>query len=278
MRIDAHQHFWNYTANPNDFAWMTDDLSALQNNFLPQDIESLLSQAGYEGTIAVQAREMEVETDFLLELANNNSIIKGVVGWVDLCSTDVKQSLERYADDSLLKGFRMIIHDHADLDFANSEAHARGIGYLEQYGWTYDLLLKTIDLPSAIQLVDRYPTQKFVVDHIAKPANDKSDWDAWLTGICAIAERTNVFCKLSGLVTEGDWQNWKPADFTPFLEEVLKAFSIERLMIGSDWPVCTLAADYGSAMNVVGNWAGQFNIDEREALFGRTCARFYDVT
>ena len=278
MRIDAHQHFWNYTANPNDFAWMTDDLSALQNNFLPQDLEHLLSQAGFEGTIAVQAREMEVETDFLLELANNNSIIKGVVGWVDLCSTDVKQSLERYADDSLLKGFRMIIHDHADLDFANSEAHARGIGYLEQYGWTYDLLLKTIDLPSAIQLVDRYPTQKFVVDHIAKPANDKSDWDAWLTGICAIAERTNVFCKLSGLVTEGDWQNWKPADFTPFLEEVLKAFSIERLMIGSDWPVCTLAADYGSAMNVVGNWAGQFNIDEREALFGRTCARFYDVT
>ena len=278
MRIDAHQHFWNYTANPNDFAWMTDDLFALQNNFLPQDLEPLLSQAGYEGTIAVQAREMEVETDFLLELANNNSIIKGVVGWVDLCSTDVKQSLERYADDSLLKGFRMIIHDHADLDFANSEAHARGIGYLEQYGWTYDLLLKTIHLPSAIQLVDRYPTQKFVVDHIAKPANDKSDWDAWLTGICAIAERTNVFCKLSGLVTEGDWQNWKPADFTPFLEEVLKAFSIERLMIGSDWPVCTLAADYGSAMNVVVSWAGQFNIDEREALFGRTCARFYDVT
>ena len=278
MRIDAHQHFWNYTANPNDFAWMTDDLFALQNNFLPQDLEPLLSQAGYEGTIAVQAREMEVETAFLLELANNNSIIKGVVGWVDLCSTDVKQSLERYADDSLLKGFRMIIHDHADLDFANSEAHARGIGYLEQYGWTYDLLLKTIHLPSAIQLVDRYPTQKFVVDHIAKPANDKSDWDAWLTGICAIAERTNVFCKLSGLVTEGDWQNWKPADFTPFLEEVLKAFSIERLMIGSDWPVCTLAADYGSAMNVVENWAGQFNIDEREALFGRTCARFYDVT
>ena len=278
MRIDAHQHFWNYIANPNDFAWMTDDLSALQNNFLPQDLEHLLSQAGFEGTIAVQAREMEVETDFLLELANNNSIIKGVVGWVDLCSTDVKQSLERYADESLLKGFRMIIHDHADLDFANSEAHARGIGYLEQYGWTYDLLLKTVDLPSAIQLVDRYPTQKFVVDHIAKPANDKSDWDAWLTGIRAIAERTNVFCKLSGLVTEGDWQNWKPADFTPFLEEVLKAFSIERLMIGSDWPVCTLAADYGSAMNVVVSWAGQFNIDEREALFGKTCARFYDLT
>jgi L-fuconolactonase len=278
MRIDAHQHFWNYTANPNDFAWMTDDLFALQNNFLPQDLEPLLSQAGYEGTIAVQAREMEVETDFLLKLANNNSIIKGVVGWVDLCSTNVKQSLERYADDSLLKGFRMIIHDHADLDFANSEAHARGIGYLEQYGWTYDLLLKTIHLPSAIQLVDRYPTQKFVVDHIAKPANDKCDWDVWLTGIRTIAERTNVFCKLSGLVTEGDWKNWKPADFTPFLEEVLKAFSIERLMIGSDWPVCTLAADYGSAMNVVENWAGQFNIDEREALFGRTCARFYDVT
>ena len=278
MRIDAHQHFWNYSANPNDFAWMTDDLSDLQNNFLPHDLEPLLFQAGYEGTIAVQAREMEVETDFLLELANNNSIIKGVVGWVDLCSADVKQSLERYADESLLKGFRMIIHDHADLDFANSEAHARGIGYLEQYGWTYDLLLKTINLPSAIQLVDRYPTQKFVVDHIAKPANDKSDWDDWLTGIRAIAERTNVFCKLSGLVTEGDWQNWKPADFTPFLEEVLKAFSIERLMIGSDWPVCTLAADYGSAMNVVLSWAGQFNIDEREALFGKTCARFYDVT
>ena len=134
MRIDAHQHFWNYTANPNDFAWMTDDLSALQNNFLPQDLEHLLSQAGFEGTIAVQAREMEVETAFLLELANNNSIIKGVVGWVDLCSTDVKQSLERYADDSLLKGFRMIIHDHADLDFATEvgayDAHGDVLGGL----------------------------------------------------------------------------------------------------------------------------------------------------
>lgn len=278
MRLDAHQHFWNYTANPDDFPWMTEELSVIKENFLPQDLEPYLSTAGYDGTIAVQARELEHETDFLLELARENAIIKGVVGWVNLCAPDVKQSLERYAGDPYLKGFRMLIHDQVDPDFASSDAHAHGIGLLEHYGWTYDLLLKTIHLPSAIRLVDRFPTQKFVVDHIAKPATDKSDWDAWLDGIQAIAQRPNVLCKLSGLVTEGDWKKWQPSDFTPFLDEVLNSFGFERLMIGSDWPVCTLAADYVKAMSVVENWATQFSDTECKQLFGTTCALFYDVT
>ncbi len=278
MRIDAHQHFWNYSANPSDFTWMTDELSALRNNFLPEDLIPLLSKAEYDGTIAVQAREMEIETDFLLGLARNNEIIKGVVGWVDLCSKDVEQNLERYSGSELLKGFRMLVHDQTDPDFANSEPHAHGVGCLAHYGWTYDLLLRTIHLPSALKLVDRFPAQKFVIDHIAKPDNDRSDWNAWTSGMQAIAQRPNVYCKLSGLVTEGNWQNWKSEDFTPFLDEVVNAFGVERLMIGSDWPVCTLAAGYGSAMNIVENWASKFSDYEREGLLGKTCSEFYDAT
>lgn len=277
MRLDAHQHFWNYTDNPNDYPWMNDELSAIQRNFLPSDLAPLLSAANFDGTIAVQAREMTVETDFLLELARDNDIVKGVVGWLDLCSPKIKESLDHYAADPDLKGFRMLIHDNPDPDFANSESHAHGIGLLESYGWSYDLLLRAIHIPSAIQLVDKFPNQKFVVDHISKPAIDRSDWDFWLSGMRAIAERPNVMCKLSGLVTEGHWQDWQPSHFIPFLDEMVSAFEFDRLMIGSDWPVCTLAADYGKTMSVVENWAAQFSKTEQNSIFGLTAANFYDA-
>jgi L-fuconolactonase len=277
MRLDAHQHFWNYSENPDDFAWMSKEFSVLRNNFLPQDLEPHLRACGYHGTIAVQAREMEKETDFLLGLARDNALIKGVVGWVDLCASNVEQRLEQYSGETLLKGFRMLIHDRTDQNFANSPAHARGVGLLQHYNWTYDLLLRSEHLSSAIQLIDKCPNQKFVVDHIAKPAIDKTDWPVWLTGIRAIAERPNVYCKLSGLVTQSDWNIWTAKDFTPFLDAVLEAFGPERLMIGSDWPVCTCAAGYAETVSVVESWAAQFNKTECDNLFGNSCARFYDV-
>ncbi|MHA1554637.1 MAG: amidohydrolase family protein [Alphaproteobacteria bacterium] len=277
MRLDAHQHFWDYAANPHEFPWMTDTYASLRRNFLPQDLAPLLDAAGYDGTIAVQARELTRETDFLLDLARRHKIIKGVVGWIDLCAADVDATLERYADESLLKGFRMLIHNHPDPDFADSDPHTRGVARLATHGWTYDLLVRSPHLPASMRLVDQLPNQLFVIDHIAKPVNDRSDWDAWRKGMATLAARENVCCKLSGLVTEGDWQRWTSADFEPFLDEVLDAFGSDRCMIGSDWPVCTSAADYGSAMAVVEDWSGKLNPTERAAILGGNCARFYGV-
>lgn len=277
MRLDAHQHYWDYAANAQDFAWMTEDLVAIRQNFLPADLAPLRTQAGIEGTIAVQAREVEAETDFLLELAARDSSIRGVVGWIDLCAPDIETRLEHYADASALKGYRMLIHDRADPDFADSADHARGVGCLAKHGLTYDLLLRTIHLPAAIRLVDRMANQPFVVDHIAKPLMDGSDWDEWEKGIRAIAEREHVLCKLSGMVTEADWSNWQAQTFKPYLDTVLEAFGPNRLMIGSDWPVCTLAGNYGETLAVVEDWAAALSADEQAAILGLTCARFYSV-
>ncbi len=278
MRLDSHQHFWNFAANPDDFAWMTDELGALRRNFLPDDLAPLRAGAGIDGTIAVQAREMEAETDFLLELAAGDPSIRGVVGWVDLCAPDVEARLDRWGGNPALKGFRMLIHDREDPDFADSDAHARGVALLGNFGLTYDLLLRTVHLPSAIRLVDRLPDQSFVVDHIAKPAMDGSDREAWESGMRRIAERPNVFCKLSGLVTEADWSNWQAATFAPFLDTVLEAFGPDRLMIGSDWPVCTLAASYSDALDVVLKWSAALSPDEQANILGGNCARFYSVS
>lgn len=277
MRLDAHQHFWNHTENAADYVWMTDDLAELQRDFLPADLAPLRASTGIDGTIAVQAREMEVETDFLLGLAKEDKSVRGIVGWIDLCADNVEERLERYSDELLLKGHRMLIHDREDPNFADSEPHLRGVSLLQKYGLTCDLLLRTIHLPSAIRLVDRLPNQPFVVDHIAKPKMDKTDRDTWEEGIRAIAERPHVLCKLSGLVTEADWDDWKAESFTPYLDVVLDAFGTDRLMFGSDWPVCTLAADYEVVVGLVSDWAAKLSEDEREAIFGLNCARFYSV-
>ncbi|MFT6302432.1 MAG: L-fuconolactonase [Granulosicoccus sp.] len=277
MKLDAHQHFWNYDDNASDYVWMTDQLAALRHNFLPEHLAKLLDATGFAGSIAVQARERTEETDYLLDLAKQHSFVKGIVGWVDLCATDVEQTLQAYQDEPLVKGFRMLIHDRSDADFANSEAHARGVGLLTNYGWSYDLLLRTIHLPAAIKLVDRHPNQAFVVDHIAKPQADGSDWVAWQSGIREIARRPNVFCKLSGLVTEAPWSEWATANYPRYLDEVLECFTATRCMIGSDWPVCTCAADYKSTMGVVQQWAQALSDSEKNAVFGESCAHFYKV-
>ncbi|MCY4461323.1 MAG: amidohydrolase family protein [Albidovulum sp.] len=277
MKLDSHQHFWRYAANPGDFPWMTDDLAALRRDFLPEDLAPLREDLAVDGTIAVQAREMEVETDFLLGLARDDKSIKGIVGWVDLCAKDVEARLDRFAGNPAFRGVRMLIHDRADLDFADSAPHLRGVSCLESRGLTYDLLLRTAHIEAAIRLVDKLPHQRFVVDHIAKPKMDGIDRDEWETGIRSIAERPNVFCKLSGLVTEANWSNWKPESFGPYLDTVLEAFGAGRLMVGSDWPVCTLATSYAGAIGLVAEWSRKLSDDERADVMGKNCARFYSV-
>ena len=277
MKIDAHQHFWNFAENASDFTWMTDELAALKQNFMPSDLDPLLAETGRDGSIAVQAREVVSETDFLLELAQKHNSIKGVVGWVDLCADDVEAVLESYHGNQKLKGFRMLIHDRSDVDFADSAPHLNGVSLLNKYNYTYDLLLRTIHLPSAIRLVQKLPDQPFVVDHISKPTMDGSDIEAWKHGIKEISKFPNVMCKLSGLVTEGDWKKWNPADFVPYLDIVCEAFGADRLMVGSDWPVCTVAANYNTTMNIVDDWASKLSTEEQTLILGGTCAKFYSV-
>ncbi len=275
MHIDAHQHFWNYSANPSDYVWMTERYSSLRRNYAPSDLRPLLEESGFGGSVAIQAREMHCETDYLLDLASQEPSILGVVGWVDLCDPDAERHLDRFSASPWLKGFRMLVHDRADTGFAASDAHVRGVKLLEAYGLTYDLLIRPQHIDAATQLVDLCPGQRFVVDHLAKPDIKAGVLEPWRSRLLELARRPHVFCKLSGMVTEADWDAWRPQDLHPYLDCVLEAFGAARLMIGSDWPVSTCAASYGATMKVVVDWTTKLSADEREAILGRTCDSFY---
>ncbi|WP_237480580.1 amidohydrolase family protein [Lichenibacterium dinghuense] len=272
MKIDAHQHFWNYGADAADYGWMGEGEDALRRDFLPRDLAPLLAVAGYAGCVAVQAREVEAETSALLRMARGSRFIRGVVGWIDLCAPDVEARLDRYADDPLLCGLRMVVHDRPDVGFAGSASHVRGVSCLGPRGLTYDLLVRSEHLPAALALVDACPEVRFVVDHLAKPRLDGSDHAPWSAGIAALGRRPNVWCKLSGLGTLPGLG--APG---PFLDEALASFGPSRCMIGSDWPVSTLAADYESTMAVVERWCSALSAGERAMVLGGSCAAFYGL-
>ncbi len=277
MRIDSHQHFWTFTGNENDYVWMTGEYAVLGRDFGVDALRPHLKRAGFSGTIAVQAREMRNETDYLLDLAAAHTEIKGVVGWLDLCAADIEHDLEHYVDRANLKGLRMLIHDRPDPDFAMSRAHLNGVSKLANFGLTYDLLLKPPNLPAAIQLVDRLPNQMFVVDHIAKPDIRNHVMEPWRGLIADLALRPNVYCKLSSVVTQADWQAWTDAEITPFLNVALEAFGASRIMVGSDWPVSTCAADYVTTMGLFERWSQRLSKSEQEAFMGGNCAHFYGI-
>lgn len=277
MRLDAHQHFWNYTVNAADYAWMSDACAVLRRDFEPPQLEPLLQEIGFDGTIAVQARELTQETEYLLGLAARHALIKGVVGWADLTDPAVGADLERWAGNPILRGIRMVIHDRADVDFADSPAHRRGVGMLRRFGLTYDLLVRPQHLPSALRLVDALPDQPFVIDHAAKPLIAQRLQSPWRERMAGMASRPHVYCKVSGLVTEADWASWEPADLIPYLDTVIELFGADRLMIGSDWPVCTCASDYVRTMRVVIDWSERLSPAERDGLLGGNAARFYGI-
>jgi L-fuconolactonase len=273
MHIDSHQHFWHY--NPAQHVWMTESMTVLRRDFLPDDLAPLLKSTGFDGTVAVQARQSLEETAWLLALSDQYEPIRGVVGWVDLRAEDVGDQLRRYAGHPKLKGVRHIVEDEPDVEFIVRPEFRRGIGVLAEFGLTYDLLLRPAHLPAALKLVREFSRQPFVVDHIAKPSIKTKSLTPWREGLRALAEEENVSCKLSGMVTEADWQAWVPDDFGPYLEMVIDAFGVNRVMIGSDWPVCTLAGDYQPVMDIVLQYVERYPLETREKILGGNCARFY---
>ena len=275
MRIDAHQHFWIYT--PEEYEWIDDSMQTIRRSFLPDDLAPELQQNGFAGSIAVQARQTLDETWQLLSMADQNPQVLGVVGWVDLRSHDIRSQLSEFSDHPNFVGVRHIVQSEPDDRFLLGEDFMRGIAALEEFDLAYDILIYTQHLPVAAEFVERFPRQRFVLDHMAKPPIKTGKIEKWAEGIRRLAQSRNVLCKLSGLVTEADWQRWKPEHITPYLDIAFEAFGPERLMIGSDWPVCLVSASYATAMNVVQTWLRQFPPATQDAILGGNAQRFWKL-
>jgi L-fuconolactonase len=273
MKIDTHQHFWKY--NPDEYSWIGDGMESLRRDYLPSDLAPLLTAEGIEGTVAVQARQTVEESRWLLELANRNPFIKGVVGWVDLCDPKVDRQLARLSRRPKFRGVRHLVQDEPDDRFLMRKVFVDGIGRLAEFGLTYDLLLFPRHLPVACELVRLFPEQPFVLDHIAKPPIKEHTLEPWATDIRRLASFPNVSCKISGMVTEADWKGWKPSDFRPYLDVVFECFGTKRLMVGSDWPVCTLAASYSQVMQIAAEYIASLSPDEQAAVWGGNAKAFY---
>lgn len=275
MRIDTHQHFWHY--NSNDYAWIDDSMPGLRRDFLPSEFRSELRSAGFDASIAVQTRQTLEETRWLLQLAAREPAIIGVIGWVDLRSPNVKSQLAEFAPNPKLLGVRHIVQSEPDDRFLLNPEVLRGVASLKEFGLTYDILIYPRHLPVATEFVTRFPEQRFVLDHMAKPTIKSGEMQPWKTGIAALAKFENVTCKLSGLVTEADWSNWKPEHITPYLDVAFEAFGADRLMIGSDWPVCTLAGSFSQVVDLVQDYLERFSDDVRQAILGGNAERFWDL-
>ena len=275
MIIDSHQHFWKY--DPEQHTWIDDDMAVIRRDFLPSDLEKEFLENGVDGCVAVQADQSLAETDFLLQLADENDFIKGVVGWVNLRYPNVDAVLERYASHRKLKGWRHIVQGEADHNFLLRPDFLRGIGLLEKYGYTYDILVFPHQLGSVLEFVKHFPNQKFVIDHIAKPYIKDGFYDGWAVLMEEIAKYENVYCKLSGMITEADYQNWTAEQLHPYLHHTLEIFGSERTMFGSDWPVCLVAGTYGEVKSVVEDFINHLEPNDRNMIMGENASAFYNL-
>jgi len=275
MRIDAHQHFWIYS--PKEYGWIDDSMRVIRRNFLPEDLSPELQQNGFAGSVAVQARQTLDETRQLLSLADQNPYVVGVVGWVDLRAREARTQLSEFVSNPKFVGVRHIVQSEPDDRFLLRDDFLRGVAALEEFDLAYDILIYTQHLRVAAEFVEKLPLQRFVLDHAAKPPIKSGEIERWAEGIRRLAQFPNVLCKLSGLVTEADWQRWRPEQIVPYLDVAFEAFGPERLMIGSDWPVCLVAASYTSTMNVVESWLKQFPLKTQDAILGENAQRFWKL-
>ena len=274
MKLDSHQHFWKYS--PQQHNWIDDSMVSLKRDFLPNDLEPHLIENKIEACVVVQADQSEKETEFLLELATQYEFIKGVVGWVDLRAKNVEERLQFYSQNQYFKGVRHIVQSEKQ-DFLLDPAFQNGIGKLGNLNLTYDLLIYSHQIEAAIKLVSQFPNQKFVLDHLAKPNIVNGKIDPWKNQIQRLAQFSNVSCKISGMVTEADHVQWKPSDFIPYLDIVFEAFGENRILFGSDWPVCLLAASYQEVYHLITDYTANFSLEQRDKLFGGNAERIYNI-
>jgi L-fuconolactonase len=273
-KIDAHHHAWKY--NPDIYSWIDDSMSVIQADFYPGKLLASLEKHGIIGTVLVQSDQSEADNQFMLSLAKANPFIKGIVGWIDLKAPDLDEQLSEWKDEPFMKGFRHVAQAEPD-DFLARPEIIRGIEALGLFGFTYDILIKPPQMAAALQLVKSLPDQSFVIDHIAKPNIAAGDIATWKKELKLLAACPNVCCKVSGMVTEAAWKNWKSADFRPYLDVVFEAFGTNRLMYGSDWPVCLVAASYDEVVGVAAEFIQNLSAEEQRAFWHDNTVNFYSL-
>ena len=274
MKIDSHQHFWHF--DPLRDKWIDSSMQKIAKDFLPKDLKPLLQQSQIDGCIAVQADQSEVETKFLLNLAKKNPFIKGVVGWIDLQADDLSERLDYFTKNPLFKGVRHVVQGEKK-GFMLQNSFLRGIRQLKDFNLTYDILIYPHQLEEAIVLVEKNPDQPFVLDHLAKPYIKDQKIDKWASLIKQLAKHKNVYCKLSGMITEADWDHWLARDFDNYLSVALEAFGSNRLMFGSDWPVCLLAGSYQHVVQIIDLYINKFKASDQKKIMGENACNFYNL-
>ena len=274
MTIDSHVHFWKY--NKVRDAWITDNMKVLQQEYYPEHLALNLKRNGIDGCVTVQASQEEVETRFLVELSKTHHIIKGVVGWIDLRDDKLDERLQHFSEHAIIKGYRHIVQAEPD-DFLLREDFQRGVKALNKYSYTYDILIYPSQLQSTLSFVEKFPDQKLVIDHCAKPDIKNRKIDEWKKWMKEIAQYENVYCKVSGLFTEAAWKDWSAGDFYPYLDVVFEAFGTDRLMFGSDWPVILVAGIYVQWKSLLEKYMEGFREEEKEKFFGLNAVEFYNL-
>ena len=275
MVIDSHQHFWKY--EPVKHSWIDDDMSVIRRDFSPSDLAKVYQENSIDGCVAVQADQTLEETDFLIDLASINNFIKGIVGWVDLRAENIENVLEKYSTDKIVKGFRHVVQGEADHNFLLRPNFSRGISLLEKHNFTYDILVFPHQLGSVLEFVKKFPYQKFVIDHIAKPYIKDGYFEGWATMMTAIGKHKNVSCKMSGMVTEADFNIWTPEQIHPYMDTVLEAFGSKRILFGSDWPVCLVAGNYSKIKKLTTDFISQLSKIEQNSIMGNNAIEFYNL-
>jgi L-fuconolactonase len=273
MIIDSHHHFWKY--NSEEYDWIDDSMKAIRNDFLPENLKITIEEAKVDGVISVQARQSVEETDWLIGMAHQNKFIKGVVGWLPLIQDNIEAYLEKYAEGKILKGVRHVVQGERDPEFILRKDFNHGISLLKKYALVYEILINERQLPNTIRFVDQHPDQIFVLDHIAKPLIGKNELSPWKENIQELAKRGNVNCKLSGMVTEADYHNWTSSQLQPYFDVILEAFGSDRLLFGSDWPVCLVATSYKNWVNIIQNIIS--SLSEKEKIMGGNTLRIYQL-
>ncbi len=274
MSIDSHQHFWKYNAIRDQ--WINKNMQAIQRDFLPSDLESILLKNNVDGCIAVQATQSEEETTFLLGLANKHLFIKGVIGWIDLCAENTEERLSYFSKNTFFKGVRHILQTE-EVSFMSKPSFLNGIKKLQTFNLTYDILINSTQLTSAEILVSKFPKQAFVLDHIGKPNIKNQEFEKWALQISDVGKHKNVFCKIAGLVTQANWNHWNDEQITPYLDHVFDVFGMDRIMYGSDWPVCLLSASYKEQLQIIQNYISTFSIDDQARIMQGNAIRFYNL-